>query len=417
MVPVHPSTMVRIDGCATVTTTPMSRKLRLAVVSPFVDKRHGTERRVAECISRLADDFEIHVYSNRVGDVPLEKIHWRRIPAWPGPHLFAYLWWFAANHLWRWWDKSVRGICFDLVYSPGINCMDADAITVHVVFSQLLRRTRDDLRLSVNPISSWPRMLHRRLYYCLIAALERRVYTCLNASVAAISKKVAAELAGEFGRGESIPIIYHGTDTDAFNPELRCQRRAEVRRQFGLADAELVLLLIGNGWSNKGLPCLIEAIGSLRNIPVKLLIVGRDDRTPYLERARRISIRERLLFLDPSPDVMRFYAACDVYTGPSLQDSFAQPPAEAMACGLPVITSRDNGTTEIISDRVDGLILQESSDANSLAALIRELYLNPALRQRIGEAAAKTAARFTWEENARQMKKFLVSAAATKEMQ
>ena len=80
---------------------------RIAVVSPFIDKRHGTERRVAECVQRLAGEYEIHVYSNRVEDVDLDKITWHRIPALPGPHLFGYLWWFLANHLWRWRDSPV----------------------------------------------------------------------------------------------------------------------------------------------------------------------------------------------------------------------------------------------------------------------------------------------------------------------
>jgi glycosyltransferase involved in cell wall biosynthesis len=392
----------------------MGRRLRLAVVSPFVDKRHGTERCVAEFISRLADDFEIHVYSNRVEQVPLGKIRCRRIPVLPGPHLLAYLWWFAANHLWRCWDKRVRGIRFDVVYSPGINCMDADAITVHVIFSQLLRRTSGDLRLRVNPVSSWPRILHRRLYYNTIAALERRIYPRVDIPLAAISNKVAGELAADFGRDANVSVIYHGTDTGSFNPELCRQRRPEMRLRFGLADSDFVLLLIGNGWSNKGLPCLMEAMERLPDIPIRLLIVGRDDKTPYLQRARRLGIDERLCFLDPSPDVMQFYAACDAYTGPSVQDAFALPPAEAMACGLPVIVSRDAGVSEIISEGVDGLILRESSDADGLASLIRALYKDAALRQRLGDAAAKTAARYTWEENARQVREFLASAAATK---
>jgi UDP-glucose:(heptosyl)LPS alpha-1,3-glucosyltransferase len=206
-------------------------------------------------------------------------------------------------------------------------------------------------------------------------------------------------------------------DTIVFNPELRRQRRGEMRRRFGLADADFVLLLIGNGWSNKGLPCLIEAVGRLPDIPIKLLIVGRDERSPYLGRASTLGIKDRLRFLDPSPDVIQFYAACDVYTGPSVQDAFALPPAEAMACGLPVIISRDAGASEIISDGVDGLILRESSDAEGLASLIRRLYEDAALRQRLGEAAAKTAAQLTWEKNALQMAEFLVAAAAKKAAQ
>ena len=58
----------------------MKGKPRLAVVSPFLDKRHGTERRVVEWVSRLADAFEIHVYSQRVDDLNLSKITWHRIP-------------------------------------------------------------------------------------------------------------------------------------------------------------------------------------------------------------------------------------------------------------------------------------------------------------------------------------------------
>ena len=62
---------------------------RIAVVSPFIDKRHGTERRVAEFISRLADDYEFHLYSARVEDVDLRRVVWHRVPALGGPHLLG----------------------------------------------------------------------------------------------------------------------------------------------------------------------------------------------------------------------------------------------------------------------------------------------------------------------------------------
>lgn len=91
---------------------------RVAVVSPFLDKRHGTERAVVECVSRLAGEYEIYLYSQRVEDLDLRTVRWRRIPRLPGPHLFNYLWWFAANHLWRGWDRLARGITLDLVFSP-----------------------------------------------------------------------------------------------------------------------------------------------------------------------------------------------------------------------------------------------------------------------------------------------------------
>ena len=66
----------------------MSYRPRVVVVSPFLDKQHGTERCVAEQIERLADDYDIHVYSTRMEDVDTRKVTWHRIPGLRGPHLF-----------------------------------------------------------------------------------------------------------------------------------------------------------------------------------------------------------------------------------------------------------------------------------------------------------------------------------------
>ena len=114
------------------------RRPRLVVLSPFLDKRHGTERCVTEQIERLAGVYEIHLYSSRVGDdVDLSGITWHRVPAIPGPHLFTYVWWLFANRIQRWRDAKFRGIAPDVIYSAGVNCLDADVVSVHVLFSKV----------------------------------------------------------------------------------------------------------------------------------------------------------------------------------------------------------------------------------------------------------------------------------------
>jgi UDP-glucose:(heptosyl)LPS alpha-1,3-glucosyltransferase len=97
--------------------------------------------------------------------------------------------------------------------------------------------------------------------------------------------------------------------------------------------------------------------------------------------------------------VQWYYAAADVYAGPSLEDTFAQPPAEAMACALPVITTATNGTAEIMTDGVDGLILPDPNDVAGLAQRIRWLYKHPEQRERIAAQAAVTAGAYTWDRN------------------
>lgn len=394
----------------------MSRP-RLAVVSPFIDRRHGTERRVAECVSRLAGEFEIHIYSQRVEDVPLDRVNWHRIPKLRGPHFLGFLWWFAANRFWRFRDARFHGLQFDVVYSPGINCLDADAVTVHVVFSEMRRRLASELRLSANPARSWPRLLHRRAYYALIAALERCVYPRRNMSIGVVSRQVAGQLAEHFHRTEDVAVIYHGADTETFSPQIRQSRREECRARFGLREGDFVLLLIGNGWRNKGLPCLLEALAKLRDLPLRLMIVGHDDRAPFDVMAQNLDIASRLIFLPPSHDVAQFYAACDAYVGPSLHDSFAQPPAEAMACGLPVITSRNNGGSEIIHHGEDGLILEDPADAVTLASLIRSLCEDRVLCERLGANAARSAQQYTWGQNAIYMRELFLRAMTVRKRQ
>jgi UDP-glucose:(heptosyl)LPS alpha-1,3-glucosyltransferase len=377
---------------------------RIAVVSPFIDKRHGTERRIAEWISRLQEDYEIHIYSQRVEDVDLARMHWHRIPEIPGPHLINFIWWLVANHLWRWWDSHVNGLPFELVYTAGTNCWDADLISVHIVFAEFVRMAEPELRLVGNPIRFWPRLIHRRLYYRLVMFLERRMYTNPNTGLILIAKKTAADLKHHYGIAGPLPVVYIGLDHKIFNTELRLRNRAEVRRQLGFADDTFVIVLVGNDWKKKGLVALIEALAQLKDLPLVLVVAGKDDAAPYRKRLSELGLDGKVTFQPSRSDVHWYYAAADIYVGPSLEDTFAQPPTEAMGCGLPVITTATNGTAEIMTDGIDGLVLQDPNDVSGLAARIRWLYDNPELRDRMGAQAAVTAGEYTWDRNGVEMR-------------
>jgi UDP-glucose:(heptosyl)LPS alpha-1,3-glucosyltransferase len=381
----------------------MSRP-RLAVVSPFLDKQHGTERCVVEQVERLARDYEVHVYSNRVEDLDPATIVWHRIPALPGPHLFAYCWWFRANQLWRWWDQRVRGLRYDLIYSPGINCPDADVISVHIVFSEFYERMRDELKLRKNPVKTWPRLMHRRLYYSLITMLERRYYTREDIALVVVSKKVGDDLQRFYGRKNQLSLVYHGWDPSRFGYASRVGLRPQARQLLSIAEKAFAVLLIGNDWKNKGLPCLLDAVSRLDAPDICILAVGSDTNAPYASAIRRLGLQSRVRFLPIRPDVEFYYAAADVYVGPSLEDAFAMPPLEAMACGLPVIVSSQAGVSEVITHGVDGLILEDPRDAEALASMIGDLHRDAALRELLGKNAAQTAQRHTWDRNTEQLR-------------
>lgn len=387
----------------------------IALVSPFIDKRHGTERRVAEWTSRLTQDFEVHVYSQRVEDLDVTKLTWHRIPKIPGPHLLNFLWWFAANHLWRWWDRRVRGIAHDLVFTAGTNCFDADVISVHIVFAEFVHKVRAELSLQRNSILSWPRLIHRRLYYQLIISLEHRLYIKPRAQLILIARKTLEDLDHFYGPHDSLPVVYMGIDHVTFNPQVRMARRQEARKELGIRDNQFVLLLVGNDWRKKGLSVLLDALQLLTDCPVLLLVAGDDEKHSYEQQIQRSRLSDRVIFLPSRQDVAFYYAAADTYVGPSLEDTFAQPPAEAMACGLPVITTVTNGTAEIITDGVDGLILHDPANEEALATQIRLLCENGSLRQRLGERAAQTASQYTWDKNGEQFREIFAQLLRQKE--
>ena len=388
----------------------------LAVVSPFIDKRHGTERRIAEWTSRLSGEFDIHVYSQRVEDLDLTKLTWHRIPKIPGPHLVNFLWWLAANHLWRWRDRRFRGITHDLVFTAGTNCLDADAISIHIVFAEFVRQVRSEMYLQRNSILSWPRLIHRGLYYRLITLLERHLYTQPRAQLILIARKTAKDLDRFYGPHDVLPVLYMGIDHTTFNPQLRMARRDEARRELGIRDEQFVLLLVGNDWRKKGLSTLLDVLPVLGDRQVLLLVVGDDEKFLYLRQIQRYDLVDRVRFLPSRPDVAFYYAAADAYVGPSVEDTFAQPPAEAMACGLPVITSVTNGTAEIITDGVDGLIIQDPNDSPELATQIRRLCEDPYFCRWLGENAARTSLRYTWDQNGEQMKEIFTNMLRNKKV-
>ncbi|MFZ0738903.1 MAG: glycosyltransferase family 4 protein [Candidatus Acidiferrales bacterium] len=385
----------------------MNTKPRIAVVSPFLDKRHGTERCVAEQIERLADNYEIHVYSSTVKDVDLSKIIWHRIPRFPGPHLASYLWFFAANHFRRWWDRHFQKLDFDLVFSPGINCFDADIIAVHIVFAEFYRLAHQELALRHNPLRMWPWLIHRKLSYHLFMALERRIYTQDKLPLAVISHKMEQDLARCFNRKGRLSLVYHGVDLEHMNPARRQSLREETRRRLQLPEGAFAILLVGNDWKKKGLLCLIEAVGSLRNPDLWILVRGKDDSCSVRDLLRQQGLETRVIILPSIPEIESYYAAADLYAGPSLEDSFAIPPLEAMACGLPVIVSRQAGVSELLTHGLDGFILDDATDSRQLAEFIRTIYESADLRQRLSASAAATARQYTWQRNAEDMKKTL----------
>lgn len=259
------------------------------------------------------------------------------------------------------------------------------------------------MRLFQTPVWRWPRLVHQKLYYQVIRVVERRAFMNLKTILIVTSRKTVKELDRHYRRCDPMQVLYPGIDHSVFNTVMRTSLRGPARKELELAPGQFAVILVGNDWRNKGVVVLLEALERLRDLPIALLIVSREESSPWWKLVTENGLEKCVHLLPSRKDIEFYYAAADVYAGPSLQDSSAMPPAEAMACGLPVIVSAFAGVSEIITDGVDGMILRDPRDAAGLAAMIRRLYEDEPFRTRLGEKGAETAQQYTWERNGREL--------------
>lgn len=170
------------------------------------------------------------------------------------------------------------------------------------------------------------------------------------------------------------------------------EARAQKRRELGLNESEYVLLFAGTGWERKGLRFAIEAVRSKRG--VTLLVAGRGE-------AGAFSPDGCVRFLGPAADMPALFAAADAFVLPTIYEPFSNACLEALAAGLPVITTKHNGFAEIIAPGIEGEVLADPADIAALAAAI-ERWREPARRVAIRPQLLALAARFSVEENVRK---------------
>ena len=188
--------------------------------------------------------------------------------------------------------------------------------------------------------------------------------------VIAASQMVVSEIADLYRYPEEqIDVVRNGVPLDRFkfDPELREKSRAELK----LKEDQIALLFAGSGWERKGLLFAIEAMALCNNKKMRLLVAGRGDASRYKTTRLRFWRQDPVQFLGEAGDLAPIYAAADIFILPTIYDPFSNACLEALASGLPVITTRSNGFSEIIEDRVHGSIVDDPANLIGLRDAIR----------------------------------------------
>lgn len=226
--------------------------------------------------------------------------------------------------------------------------------------------------------------------------IERRLFRDPQLkAIIANSRKGKEDIIRLYGVSPAkVHVIFNGID-----PVIAVDRncRDSLKREFKAGDDEQILLYVGSGFHRKGVPCIIESLARL-TIPCRLLVVGKGNCSSLARKASRLGIGDRVIFTGPQKDLNRFYQGCDLFVFPTRYDPFSNATLEAMANGLPVITSSFNGVAELIENGKSGYILSDPLDHVELASVIEHHFRNPESAL-IGQEASRTASQFTMERN------------------
>ena len=179
----------------------------------------------------------------------------------------------------------------------------------------------------------------------------------------------------------------------------------------------LVLLFAGHNFRLKGLHCLLTALGraSQRGLQAELLVVGGERRAGFQTMAARLGLASRVHFLGfvKDADMANYYRACDVLVHPTFSDHCSLVVLEALACGRPVITTRQNGAAEMMEDGKQGIILQNAGDIEAKADALLSMQDRKKLAA-MSEAAAALRPKLDFTHHARQVLAWLTETRAGK---
>ena len=350
--------------------------MRVALaIDRFDARKGGAERSLARILTALAErGHDVTLGAMRLQG--LEGTGWGlcelRVPPLPGGWR---QWWFASTV-----DSRLRAAGAEVILGVrhllrgevflargGLHCE-----TVH-----------GNLRAISSPLN---RVLYGiRPQHRILLAMERRWLRRPPGPLVIAPSDLVRRHCEAYGlRMERVVTVRTGVDLEAFRPA-EVGPRVDLRRRFGIG-SEVVGLFVAHNFRLKGLECLLKAWDRLPKERYRLLVAGRGRRAAGWSRLPNVT------FLGERSEVKDLYQAADVLVHPTYYDPFSRVVIEALACGLPVVTTRFNGAAEIVREERDGFVLDHPGQVDLMVDRLIRLG-DERMRRSFSESARRQAER------------------------
>lgn len=375
--------------------------MRIALVTKRLAEHGGSERQLGLLTRALvAEGHDVHLFCRSIHAEPPQGVKLHRMTRLPvsetGLTLLFAIW--ARRAIDR---VEAREGAFDVRHAFG-RTLGQDVYRL----GGGCHRTYLEHAHALDRSWWWRRWLRRTPGERLRLALERRMLTPRpSPHVITNSRMVADDLALRFDLDwEHLHVVRNGVDLERFRPPTPPER-AEVRAAWGLADEDDVLLFVGTGFARKGLAVLLRSLPAIVDARprAQLVVAGRDRHAGrYRRLAERLGVAGRVRWLGAVGDPERCYRGADLLVLPTAYDPAANVTLEALAAGLPSVTTRMNGASELLDEGRLGAVLETPVIPEELSAAVVR-WLERGLDEALVAELRARAEPFSFEANARAM--------------
>lgn len=374
--------------------------MRIALSFPGCHRRGGIERVMLESVNYLAArGYETHAFAS---DWEENAVHCsaHRHPVVSRSLLNA----FAVPKFVRMCQKHLAMLPEkpDVIVGFGAAAAPGSVIwmtSVHAAWMEISRQWR-------RPLSRLKQLLNP--FHSVILARERALLRGRQyRKVIALTAQESAHVQRFYGVPErDIEIIPNGYSPQEFNLSHSLAKREEIRHKLGIGSEERVVIFVANEIERKGLSPLLRAVASLEDANLSILAVGRLSAGTLASEIEQLQLRGRVRFTGPTNDVADYFAAADFFALPTYYEAWGLVIVEAIACGLPIVTSRLAGAAVAVREGLNGFLLDDPRDPGEITRRLRDL-LNGKHASR--EMIAESAHPFAWDNILQRFERTLVS--------
>lgn len=361
----------------------------IALVFSGCHRRGGVERSVWEMAKYLSLRHSVSVYAHEIDNQGLEAVRKVTLELKGPPFL-------RRPEFARVARSALSDTAHDHVISFGVGDVKADVLWVNSVHRAWLRKSMGFSGSS--GIRKLPALRYLSPRHQMLLLMEWNYFRRSDpAAIVTVADAVAGDIERLYGvRDEIVTTIHNGYSPEEFSPERRQRLRADARDDFGFNEDDVVVVIAANELERKGVDILIEAQAILDDSRLRILLVGRKPLTgTYKKRLLQLGGADRVLYAGSQSDMGRVHAAGDLFVLPTQYEAFSLAVIEALASGLPVITTNIPGANDRVVDAYNGRLMRDARSSSELAELLK-LAMVPVVRAGWARNAAESVSDLSW---------------------